>query len=281
MIKKISVWLVCLIMLTGKDIMAGGLFPELEGWEIMQDENVYTPNDLWELINGAAEGFIDYGFAELHIAEYIQDDKIVRVEIYDHILTQNAYGMYSSERMPDYPQVAIGAQGYKSEGVLNFFKGRYYVKLMTIGPVKVAEETIALIASELDSFLDEPESMPQMVALLPEENRIFLSDSYVVTNFMGYSFLHSAYKADYDVNGKFTMFIIKAGEEDVNLIINSYSKTVKEDNVDSKNGYYIIRDPYNGVIYLSAANGYLVGVVDPADESTAIEYINKVIQKTD
>jgi len=40
MIKKISVWLVCLIMLTGKDIMAGGLFPELEGWEIMQDENV-------------------------------------------------------------------------------------------------------------------------------------------------------------------------------------------------------------------------------------------------
>ena len=37
-------------------------FPDVEGWEKTSEVKTYTPDNLWEYINGAADQFIEYGF---------------------------------------------------------------------------------------------------------------------------------------------------------------------------------------------------------------------------
>src|SRR5512145_3220618 len=78
------------------------LFPDLPGWKKKLVETVYTPGNLWELINGAADIFLSYNFQDLQMAEYENKDEMIRVEIYRHKTGNDTYGIYSAERMPDY-----------------------------------------------------------------------------------------------------------------------------------------------------------------------------------
>ena len=45
----------------------------------------------------------------------------------------NAFGVYAAERSPEYKYIPVGAEGYISEGVLNFVQDRFYVKLSGFG----------------------------------------------------------------------------------------------------------------------------------------------------
>lgn len=253
-----------------------GLFPEITGWKVHEDEKVYTSGDLWELINGAADIFLSYYFQDLHIAEYTKKDLIIRVELYRHNSLANTYGIYTAERMPDYPQVPIGSQGYKSQGVVNFMTGNYYVKIMSAGAREVDENTLALVAEKVDAQLAQPKGLPDEIKLLPAEGMVSLSDSYIAQNFLGYSFFRSAFSAKYGNQGEIQLFIIRLTPEEIQKMLDQYKALVKEDKIQQKEEYYVIQDPYNGTVFLMQKAGFLVGVLNTNDEATALGYIKKV-----
>src|ERR1039458_1446475 len=108
------------------------LFPSFRGWTIATDKTVYNPNNLWDIIDGAADLFLEYGFVDLHIGRYHKgEDSEIRVELYKFDSEVDAFGIYSQERNPEYAFIDIGVQAYREEGVLNFLTGIYYVKIMT------------------------------------------------------------------------------------------------------------------------------------------------------
>ncbi len=253
-----------------------GLFPEITGWKVHEDEKVYTSGDLWELINGAADIFLSYYFQDLHIAEYTKKDLIIRVELYRHNSLANTYGIYTAERMPDYPQVPVGSQGYKSQGVVNFMTGNYYVKIMSAGAKEVDENTLALVAEKVDAQLAQPKGLPDEIKLLPVEGRVSLSDGYIAQNFLGYSFFRSAFSARYGSQGEIQLFIIRLTPEEIQKMLDQYKALVKEDKIQQKEGYYVIQDPYNGTVFLMQKAGTLVGVLNTNDEETALGYLKEV-----
>lgn len=255
------------------------LFPEIEGWKMQIDQRVYKSNDLWELINGAADIFLSYGFSSLHIAEYSKNDQIIRVELYQHATPEDTYGIYTSERMPDYPQVIIGSQGYKSQGVLNFFAGNYYIKIMSAGPQEADESMIALIAGKVNERLDQPDGLPDVLQLFPEEGREYLSDTYIAQNFLGYSFFHSTFTMRYKNEADFQLFIIKTAPEEIQRMMNEYRKVLKPNNPEMKGNLQIVNDPFNGTIYLEYKSNYLVGVINTTNEAKASDYITRVMNK--
>jgi hypothetical protein len=258
---------------------ANSLFPDIPGWKTQEDTRVYNNNDLWELIDGAADIFLSYGFIDLHIAEYSNNDQMIRVELYRHSNNDNAYGIYTAERMPDYPQVKIGSQGYTSQGVLNFLAGNYYVKIMSAGQKEAEESTIAQLASKVDKILAQPPGLPEVLQLFPEEGKENLSDAYIAQNFLGYSFLSSAFIARYKNDGEFQVFIIRAGPEETLHMLNEYKKMLKENKFYKKDNLWIMNDPFNGTIFLELKGNYLVGVINTENEPKAADYITRVIQK--
>ncbi|MBN1790055.1 MAG: hypothetical protein JW830_06140 [Bacteroidales bacterium] len=256
-----------------------GLFPEITGWKVHEDEKVYTSGDLWELINGAADIFLSYYFQDLHIAEYTKKDLIIRVELYRHNSLANTYGIYTAERMPDYPQVPVGSQGYKSQGVVNFMTGNYYVKIMSAGAKEVDENTLALVAEKVDAQLAQPKGLPDEIKLLPAEGMVSLSDSYIAQNFLGYSFFRSAFSARYGNQGEIQLFLIRLTPEEIQKMLDQYKALVKEDKIQQKEGYYVIQDPYNGTVFLMQKAGSLVGVLNTNDEETALGYLKEVSER--
>ncbi len=102
-------------------------FPDVKNWNLTVLPDVYTPGNLWDLINGAAESYLSYDFVDLHLGDYEHaSGTVIHAEVYRHSTPVNAYGIYTAERSPEYKFVEIGAQGYLEEGVLNFLAGQFY-----------------------------------------------------------------------------------------------------------------------------------------------------------
>ncbi len=255
------------------------IFPDFTGWKMQEDQRIYTSKDLWELIDGAADIFLSYDFKDLRIAEYSNKDQIIRVELYRQSNPDNAFGIYTAERMPDYPQVSVGSQGYKSQGVLNFLAGNYYVKIMSAGAVEAEENAIAQLAGKINEMLAQPVGMPDVLKLFPEEGKEYLSDTYIAQNFLGYSFLHSAFTTRYKTEAGFQLFIIKDTPEELQHMLDEYMKMLKDEKPQMKGNLIIAKDPYNGTLFMEKKGNYLVGVINTEKEAIATDYIQKVILK--
>jgi hypothetical protein len=273
--------LAALLMITSQIIHAadGGLFPQITGWKMKEEPRIYTSGDLWELIDGAADIFLSYYFQDLHIAEYSSNKRIIRVELYRHNSLTNTYGIYTAERMPDYPQIPVGSQGYKSQGIVNFMAGNYYVKIMSSGTEEVDENTLAMIAEKVDEQLAQPEGLPEEIRLLPTEGMTYLSDNYIAQNFLGYSFFRAAFSARYGDKGEIQLFVIRLSPEEIRKMFEQYKATVKNENVQEKEGYFIIRDPFNGTVFLTLKGSAMVGVLNTGDEAAALGLMYKVSEK--
>jgi hypothetical protein len=119
-------------------------FPELPGWNQSGEIQTFSPKDLFEYINGAADLYLSYDFQELNVAEYRNEKKAsVTIEVYRHKTPIHAFGIYSQERLSDANFLDIGAQGYSETDVLNFISGNYYVKMSSF-KIKPEDQEVLL-----------------------------------------------------------------------------------------------------------------------------------------
>ena len=172
--------------------------PEIEGWTRDGDPMVYTPESLFEYIDGAADAYLAYEFEELAALSYNGGEKrSCNVEIYRHRDLRNAFGIYTQERPQNGDFVDIGTQGYYDTGVINFFHGRYYVKVMGFHLEDDDREFLTTTARQIAERLGGPHAFPGILACFPTELRIANSERYFSRDVLGHGFLHSAYAADY------------------------------------------------------------------------------------
>ena len=206
------------------------VFPPVQEWKFAQEETVYNPNNLFDIIDGAADLYLEYDFLDLHIGRYTKDDLEIKVELYRHGSAVDAFGIYSQERFADYHFIEIGVQGYSEEGALNFLSGIYYVKISTIQKGASAQEGMLLIARAMEGHLHQAKSLPAMLSVFPARNKKPYSEQYVAKNFLGYSPLNAAFVANYDDGSPFRAFLMKLETPDDALTtLNSFIKALPKD----------------------------------------------------
>jgi hypothetical protein len=255
------------------------LFPQIPDWKITQDDPVYNANNLWDIIDGAADLYLEYAFVDLHIARYINTDSIeVKAELYRHATEVDAFGIYSQERDTGYNFIQLGVQGYLQQGVLNFLTGSYYIKLSTFQKGSKAQEAMLTISKTLTAYLKQNNTLPKLFHVFPEERKLSNTEQYVARNFLGYSFLNSAYTVLYKDSAAFKVFVIEsATPEKANAMIEKYLHAVpKETVMKLDSGTYQIRDPHNGAIGLQIFNQYICGIINCANSKTRDQYLNEV-----
>jgi hypothetical protein len=93
----------------------------------------YNPESLYQYIDGGADIYLLYNFKNLLHQDFSSDAAELTVDIYEMDRTEDAFGIYAAERSPGYQFVAIGAEGYRAAGVLNFLQDHYYAKLSGSG----------------------------------------------------------------------------------------------------------------------------------------------------
>ena len=196
-------------------------FSDLPGWSSNGQLLTYGRENLWEHINGAADQFLDLGFQQLQVMEFSQNTLSISIEIYDMGNSINAFGIYSAERFPENQFVDIGLQGYQEEGALNFFGGRYYVKLLCFDCEAQSGDILTNFAKEIVKRSGNISAFPALLSVFPKEGLLPYTEKFILRNFMGYSFLHDGFLASYKAGGQeFDCFIIdgKNAEETQEMV---------------------------------------------------------------
>jgi hypothetical protein len=252
-------------------------FPEITGWRQSEEIQTYKPETLFEYINGAADLYLAYDFQELRVAEYSNEKKAsVILEIYHHKTPLDAFGIYSQERLSDANFLDIGAQAYIEPNVLNFLAGPYYVKINSFNTGPDDREILIAFAKKISTKLGEKGTLPSILSSFPEEGKKKNSEKFINKNFLSYSFLHSAFTADYERSGrKFKLFIIEGLErDDCRAMIQKYLQQTGNPAKDAVEGRYVMSDPYNGEVDLHWKGKNIWGILNVSDASLRSKYLD-------
>jgi hypothetical protein len=252
-------------------------FPNIPGWTLTLEGPVYNSNNLWDIIDGAADLFLEYGFVDLHIGRYIDADSIeVKAELYRHATDIDAFGMYSQERDTSYNFIPMGVQGYLQQGVLNFLTGSYYIKLSTYQTGDKAQHALQTIAQALVDHLKQQNDKPKLFQIFPQG--LPNMEQYVAHNFLGYSFLNNAYVVRYIEPSPFKAFLIASVTPEKALAtLTYYLNAVPQESITQlSRDAYKIHDPHNGEMRIQVLDRFVFGLVNCPDQNIQDKYLRQL-----
>ncbi len=249
---------------TARDMRS--LLPVIDGWKLTEAPQIYSPETLFEYIDGAAEAYLGYDFQQLLVSTYEKEgtESVVTVEIYDMSSPLNAFGIFSSERYPDIPEVQFGLAGYLEGEVLNFISGPYYIKLLCYNGAEQTADYLKEFAGAVDGKIKDKGSWPALFKMFPTANLIKNSEKYIKKNFMGFDFLANGYAVSYHFDqGQYDAFIIDAKTESearnsLQKLLDFYAGE-KMPFVQEGDRYRQV-NKYGQVILISQVRNYLFGL---------------------
>ena len=256
-------------------------FPEIAGWRQSGEVQTFSPKTLFEYINGDADLYLVYDLQELKVTEYLNEKKAsVIVDVYRHKTPTHAFGIYSQERLSNANFINVGAQGYVEEEILNFIAGPYYVKITGYKIESGAQEVLLSFAKKVLENLGEKGTLPTLLNSFPRDGKVKNSEKFIAKNFLGYSFLHSAFTCDYELSGKkFKLFVIApADKAECRNIIQKYLEQTGKIEKNVAEGRRLIPDPHHGEIDLYWQGRYIWGILNLNEASLRSTYL-KLFEK--
>jgi len=257
------------------------LFPDITKYRSSSDYPVYTPDDLWDYINGAADAYLALGFIDLNIMEYVRGKKTIKAEIYRFGDDARAFGIYSMERSPGYYFIPVGVQGYNEEGVVHFYKDRYYVKIMSHDRSKKVNDAMVDLAERISLAIGGSNKFPDLLELFPRAGLIQNQETYLLESILGHGFLRGAFRASYEVDGdRFDIYLFDP-DDPVEVEVMAESLAGEAWSPDEEVFKYAFEDGFNGVLHMASKGGRLIVVSGLGFDKTALaeRYITMMLER--
>ncbi len=170
---------------------------EVPGWSMTDKPRFFDSANLWEFIDGGAEGYLAYGFQEVVTADYSQGKTQLVIDMYHMKDATNAFGIYAQERNPASQFIKLGVEGYLGGTALNFWAGPYYVKLTAFEDQDAVKQEMIKIAGHISGKLTNAGAEPVEVGWFPKENQLARSVKYIPKDVLGQSYLTNAFESRY------------------------------------------------------------------------------------
>ncbi len=136
-------------------------------WREAGETLTFSDVALSNYINGGAEAYFAYGFKRVAVREFRSaSDARLTVEIYEMDRPENAYGIYSTDSAGEH--WPVGADASYGDGLLRFWKGPYFVRIMCFPPDSSVETLIREIGAGIADAIVAESRRPNIVKLLPE-----------------------------------------------------------------------------------------------------------------
>ena len=185
---------------------------ELIDFRVSGEPEYYNQNNLWDYINGAAPGYLVYGFQEMvtFLVEHKKNQIEIVTDIYDMGDSLNAFGIYSVERSPGSSAEQFGAGSYKTDNTLYFWKDRYYVKLMAYELSLETFKSLSLLAQLITQKIQRKGKIPYIFTHFPKSGQIQSSERYIPRDVLGQDYFANGYSIEYDQdNNKYQILLIQ------------------------------------------------------------------------
>jgi hypothetical protein len=150
---------------------------EFYGWKAQSEVEVYDRKTIFDYIDGAGEIYLLYGFRKVmvfHLAKV--DQPPITVEIFDMGSSEDAFGVFSHAREGE--EIGIGQGSEYRGGVLCFWKGDFFVCILSERETPEAKEAVFHLAQKIAGNIKVTGKKPQLLGYLPTEGLLERSVRY-------------------------------------------------------------------------------------------------------
>ncbi len=155
---------------------------EISGWRWDGEKSIYSRDNLYEHIDGAAEVYLSYNFQRASVRRYTKSGSPpIIAELYELGSSADAFGVFSLEQQD--PEVGIGQGSEFGGSLLRFWKGRYFVSILAEGGGREIETAVLDLGKALADSITETGEVPRLLRYLP--------DVYLGTSAAKVCFLHN------------------------------------------------------------------------------------------
>jgi hypothetical protein len=165
------------------------------GWVQRGEARSYTAENLFEYMDGNAEGYLLYGFQTMQGVTCEKGGVTLVIDISDFGDADSSYGMFSANRDPRRPSAKLGMGGQIVPRKAIFAKGRFYLEIAANPEgdhMAVLQQWTAALEKSVAGSVDPP------VALMwfPAERQLSLR--LVPESVLGIRLLKRGYAAQYE-----------------------------------------------------------------------------------
>ncbi len=170
----------------------------VSGWKPDAPSRTFLADNLYEYLDGGAEGYLIFGFVRLEHQTCVKGADSLEIDISEMNDPEAAYGLFAARRDPRQPLQPIGMGGVIQSNWASFAKGKYYVEL-TATPGRDYRPELRGFLAGLDKRLQGRSAPPEALAWFPAEGRN--SVRLIPESVLGLRPLKRGYVAEYS-NGQ-------------------------------------------------------------------------------
>jgi hypothetical protein len=172
------------------------------GWSQKGDARSYTADNLFEYMDGNAEGYLLYGFQSMRGVTCEKGGVTLVIDISDFGDADSSYGMFSANRDPRQPETKLGMGGQLVPRRAIFAKGKYYVEVAA-NPEGDYTPVLQQWTAELAKVAEGGSEPPEALGWFPREKQQSLR--LVPESVLGIRLLKRGYVGQYEYGKAFVV----------------------------------------------------------------------------
>ena len=231
------------------------------GWKQQGAARSFAAENLFEYMDGNAEGYLIYGFVRMHGVSCTRGEDTFVLDISEMADADSAYGIFTANRDPAKPLEKIGmaAQIVPRRAVL--VKGNYYVEIAA-NPDKDFSTELRAFTTAIEKRLPGRTTLPDALSWLPAEK--LESVRLVPESVLGLRLLKRGYMAQY---GYGKAFLVKEASPEAAAAIMDKLRARFSETTPVKLGDDGFRrdDKYLGRLAFFRKGQYLAGYANVAE----------------
>jgi hypothetical protein len=140
---------------------------EISGWKIIDSPQRYKGDELFLLMDGGADIYLEYGFKQAVNCMYINDaNASVKVEIYQMKSPEGAYGIFTNNSGEDGEKIMVGNGGLLTNYGLIFWKNNFMVSITGSNNEINTKTELVNFAKSIDTKIEAGGKRPGIVNIL-------------------------------------------------------------------------------------------------------------------
>lgn len=233
------------------------------GWEQEGDPRAFESENLFDYMNGNAEGYLIYGFSRMNGVTCRCGEVTFVVDISEMADPDAAYGLFGSNRDPRLPVEKIGTIAQIQPRRAIFAKDKYFVELAA-NPEGDHREALRTFARALETRLPGSTALPAPLGWFPEDRLVQDSIRLVPQSVLGIGLLKRGYTAQYDFGRAFV--VMESSPESAASVLNKMrSRSGEAIPAAIADEAFLARDKYLGRLCLFRKGRYVAGLVGFAE----------------
>lgn len=199
--------LILFVLAAAATVRAQSVAPDCSlapGWQQDGPVRSYVADNLFDYMNGNAEGYLIYQFQRMSGVTCKKDGVTLVFDVSEMASPDMAYGIFAANRDLRRPAVRIGMGGQIVPRKAIFAKDRYYVEIAA-NPAGDHTEALRAFSTAMEKKIQGRSELPDAIGWFPTENLVADSIRMVPESVLGLRILRRGWLALYESGKAFLL----------------------------------------------------------------------------